>query len=155
MLHERGEAAGIGGQVPLLPNPERNLTTYRALSTAIQAGLIRTAHDCSEGGVAVAAAEMCIGGRVGAEIDIDGTGESSDWSRLWGESLGRFIVGVQPEDEADFVEWMSGHPITLLGTVNDSNKLSIVDGYDTLIEAATDSMVDAWQKTLDMTGGVA
>ena len=155
MLHESGEAAGIGGQVPLLPNPERNLTTYRALSTAIQAGLIRTAHDCSEGGVAVAAAEMCIGGRVGAEIDIDGTGESSDWSRLWGESLGRFIVGVQPEDEADFVEWMSGHPITLLGTVNDSNKLSIVDGYDTLIEAATDSMVDAWQKTLDMTGGVA
>ena len=155
MLHESGEAAGIGGQVPLLPNPEANLTTYRALSTAIQAGLVRTAHDCSEGGVAVAAAEMCIGGRVGAEIDIDGTGDSSDWSRLWGESLGRFIVGVQPEDEADFVEWMAGHPITLLGTVNDSDKLSILDGYDVLVEAATDDMVDAWQKTLDMTGGVA
>ena len=155
MLHESGEAAGIGGQVPLLPNPEANLTTYRALSTAIQAGLVRTAHDCSEGGVAVAAAEMCIGGRVGAEIDIDGTGDSSDWSRLWGESLGRFIVGVQPEDESDFVEWMAGHPITLLGTVNDSDKLSILDGYDVLVEAATDDMVDAWQKTLDMTGGVA
>ena len=132
-----------------------NKNNPKPLSTAIQAGLVRTAHDCSEGGVAVAVAEMCIGGRVGAEIDIDGTGESSDWSRLWGESLGRFIIGVQPEDEADFVEWMSGHPITLLGTVNDSDQLSILDGYEVLVEAATGTMVEAWQKTLDMTGGVA
>ena len=155
MLHESGEAAGIGGQVPLLPDPETNLTTYRALSTAIQAGLVRTAHDCSEGGVAVAAAEMCIGGRVGAEIDIDGTGPSGVWSRLWGESLGRFIVGVQPEDEADFVEWMSGHSITLLGEVTDTDKMVISDGYEVLIEAEIDSMVESWQNTLDMTGGVA
>jgi len=155
MLRDSGELSGIGGQVPLLPNPEINITTYRALSTAIQSGLIRTAHDCSEGGVAVAAAEMCIGGRVGAEIDIDGTGESSVWARLWGESLGRFLVGVQPEDEADFIQWMAGHPITMLGTVTDSENLTISDGYDVLIDVETTSMVEAWQKTLDLTGGVA
>ena len=155
MLRDSGEANGIGGQVPLLPNPEVNITTYRALSTAIQAGIVRTAHDCSEGGVAVAAAEMCIGGRVGADIDIDGTGDASVWARLWGESLGRFIVGVQPEDEADFVKWMSGHPITLLGSVTDSNNLTISDGYDVLIDAEIHPMVEAWQNTLDMTGGVA
>ena len=155
MLRDSGEANGIGGQVPLLPNPEVNITTYRALSTAIQAGIVRTAHDCSEGGVAVAAAEMCIGGRVGADLDIDGTGDASVWARLWGESLGRFIVGVQPEDEADFVEWMSGHPITLLGSVTDSNNLTISDGYDVLIDAEIHPMVEAWQNTLDMTGGVA
>jgi len=155
MLRDSGEAAGIGGQVPLLPNPEINITTYRALSTAIQAGLIRTAHDCSEGGVAVAAAEMCIGGRVGADIDIDGTGDASVWSRLWGESLGRFLVGVQPEDEADFIEWMAGHPITMLGTVTDSENLTVSDGYDVLIDVDTAAMVEAWQHTLDMTGGVA
>jgi phosphoribosylformylglycinamidine synthase len=155
MLRDSGEATGIGGQVPLLPNPETNLTTYRALSTAIQAGLIRTAHDCSVGGVAVAAAEMCIGGRLGAGIDIDGTGDASVWSRLWGESLGRFLVGVQPEDEADFIEWMAGHPITMLGTVTDSENLTVSDGYDVLIDVDTAAMVEAWQHTLDMTGGVA
>jgi phosphoribosylformylglycinamidine synthase len=155
MLRDSGEASGIGGQVPLLPNPEINITTYRALSTAIQAGLIQTAHDCSEGGVAVAAAEMCIGGRLGADIDIDGTGDASVWARLWGESLGRFLVGVQPEDEADFIQWMAGHPITMLGTVTDSENLTISDGYDVLIDVETTSMVEAWQKTLDMTGGVA
>jgi len=155
MLRDSGEAIGIGGQVPLLPNPEINITTYRALSTAIQSGLIRTAHDCSEGGVAVAAAEMCIGGRVGADIDIDGTGDASVWSRLWGESLGRFLVGVQPEDEADFIEWMAGHSITMLGTVTDSEHLTVSDGYDVLIDVDTSAMVEAWQNTLDMTGGVA
>jgi phosphoribosylformylglycinamidine synthase len=155
MLRDSGEASGIGGQVPLLPNPEINITTYRALSTAIQAGLIQTAHDCSEGGVAVAAAEMCIGGRLGADIDIDGTGDASVWARLWGESLGRFLVAVQPEDEANFIQWMAGHPITMLGTVTDSENLTISDGYDVLIDVDTTSMVEAWQKTLDMTGGVA
>ena len=155
MLRESGETNGIGGQVPLLPNPEMNITTYRALSTAIQSGLIQTAHDCSEGGVAVAAAEMCIGGRTGADIDIDGTGDASVWSRLWGESLGRFLVGVQPENETAFIEWMSGHPITMLGTVTDTENLTISDGYDVLIDVETTAMVEAWQKTLDMTGGVA
>ena len=155
MLRDSGEANGIGGQVPLLPNPEINITTYRALSTAIQSGLVRTAHDCSEGGVAVAVAEMCIGGRVGADIDIDGTGDASVWARLWGESLGRFLVGVQPENEADFIKWMAGHPITILGTVTDSENLTISDGHEILIDVKTNSMVEAWQKTLDMTGGVA
>ena len=154
MLRDSGETPGIGGQVPLLLNPEKNLSTYRALSTAIQNGLVRTAHDCSEGGLAVAAAEMCIGGRLGAEIDIDGTGKSSVWARLWGESLGRFLVGVQPEQEAEFIQWMSGHPITYLGAVTKTPTLIISDGYDKLVETGTNVMVESWQKTLDMTGGV-
>ena len=154
MLRDSGETPGIGGQVPLLLNPEKNLSTYRALSTAIQNGLVRTAHDCSEGGLAVAAAEMCIGGRLGAEIDIDGTGKSSVWARLWGESLGRFLVGVQPEQETEFIQWMSGHPITYLGVVTKTPTLIISDGYDKLVETGTNAMVESWQKTLDMTGGV-
>jgi len=154
MLRDSGETPGIGGQVPLLLNPEKNLSTYRALSTAIQNGLVRTAHDCSEGGLAVAAAEMCIGGRFGAEIDIDGTGKSSVWARLWGESLGRFLVGVQPEQETEFIQWMSGHPITYLGVVTKTPTLIISDGYDKLVETGTNAMVESWQKTLDMTGGV-
>tara|TARA_B100001093_G_scaffold212642_1_gene204081 strand:+ start:3990 stop:7037 length:3048 start_codon:yes stop_codon:yes gene_type:complete len=155
MLRESGETSGIGGQVPLLPDPEGNLGLYRALSTAIQSGLVQTAHDCSEGGVSIAVAEMCIGGRIGASVDIDGTGNATMWGRLWGESLGRFIVGVQPEQEADFQTWMAGHTITYLGEVNDSDKLVVNDGYDALIDVDVHSMVGAWQKTLDLTGGVA
>ena len=133
----------------------RNLNTYRALSKTIQSGLVKTAHDCSEGGLAVAVAEMCIGGRTGAEIDIDGTGDGDVWGRLWGESLGRFVVAVSPENDAAFRAGMKGHPLTILGAVTDTDSLTIVDADDTLISTPVKPLVDAWKGTLDMTGGVA
>ena len=155
MLNERGEAAGIGGEVPQLLDPASNLNTYRQLSTAIHQGLIKTAHDCSEGGIAVAVAEMCIGGRIGAEIDIDGTGDGDVWGRLWGESLGRIVVAVPEANEADFLALMKGHPTTILGSVTDTPSLIITDGDDPLLKNDVEQMADAWKGTLDMTGGVA
>ena len=70
MLKENGVAAGIGGNVPALSNPEKLFKSYSSLSSAINSGLVKTAHDCSEGGLGVALAEMCIGGRIGASIDL-------------------------------------------------------------------------------------
>ena len=155
MLTESGEAAGVGGDVPRLLVPEENLNTYRSLSACIRAGWVRTAHDCSEGGVAVALAEMCIGGRIGAVVDIDGTGDGDVWGRLWGESLGRFIVAVSSEHEGAFLEAMRGHPTTVLGHVQTEATLVITDGDDLLIAADVESLVDAWKGTLDLTGGVS
>ena len=154
MLKESGVAAGIGGTAPQLENPAHNLNMYRALSTAIQNGLIQTAHDCSEGGVAVAVAEMCIGGRIGATIDLDGTGDEDLWARMWGESLGRFIVAVTPEKEHEFTKWMSGHPLTILGEVVEDSTLTINDGFTQVSSNDVSALVHSWQSTLDMTGGV-
>jgi phosphoribosylformylglycinamidine (FGAM) synthase-like enzyme len=97
---------------------------------------------------------MCIGGRLGATIDLDGTGHDSLWARLWGESLGRFIIAVKPEREAEFVQWMTGHPITVLGEAVDSPTLTITDGYDEIVSVGVEAMVTSWQNALDMTGGV-
>ena len=155
MLKESGEVGGIGGEVPQLLDPESQLNTYRALSKTIQSGLVRTAHDCSEGGIAVAVAEMCIGGRCGANIDIDGTGNGDLWGRMWGESLGRILIGVSAGNEAEFVEAMAGHDITLLGISTVGTNLVITDGYDELVELPVEKLVTSWQGTLDLTGGVA
>ena len=155
MLTESGVAEGVGGEVPQLPHPEHNLSVYRALSACVRAGWVRTAHDCSEGGVAVALAEMCIGGRIGAVVDIDGTGTGDVWGRLWGESLGRFIVTVSPEHESAFLDTIKGHPTTVLGQVRLNTNLLITDGDDALISADVETLVDAWKGTLDLTGGVA
>lgn len=154
MMTEDGRATGVGGHVPLLPNPEQNLSTYRALSQSIRAGLVRTAHDCSEGGLAVALAEMCIGGRMGALVDIDGTGTGDVWGRLWGESLGRIVVAVPPEHERAFLSAMTGHPTTVLGTVTATTDLVINDGDDALVKADVEAMASVWKGTLDLTGGV-
>ncbi len=155
MMTENGQSAGIGGDVPLLSDPDRLFSSYRALSKAINSGVVKTAHDCSEGGVGVALAEMCIGGRIGAKIDIDGTGNTSIWARLWGESLGRIIIAVSPQNTAKFLEMMAGHTTTLLGEVEATSRLSIADGFDELVSIEVNDLVTSWQGTLDLTGGVA
>ena len=153
-LSERGDATGIGGQVPRLEDPVRQLEVYRKLSSSIQNGLIRTAHDCSEGGLAVALAEMCIGGRCGAIIDIDGIGSCDVFSRLWSESLGRIIVSVEAEHELAFVEMMEGADIHLIGMVTESPNLIVEDGYDTVLNSDVDDLTHSWKGSLDMTGVV-
>ena len=153
MLRESGKARGIGGKVPSLSYPKKLFKSYRLLSSAINLGLVKTAHDCSEGGIGITLAEMCIGGRIGASIDLDGTGDCSLWSKLWGESLGRIVVAVSPENEAAFLQSMAGCMTTYLGVVEDSDKLTISDGFEPLVATNISDLVQAWQGTLDMNGG--
>ena len=153
-LKERGDAQGIGGQVPLLEDPKKQLEVYRKLSASIQNGLIRTAHDCSEGGLAIALAEMCIGGRCGAIIDIDGIGEGDAFTRLWSESLGRIVVSVDSQNELDFIQMMDGAEVHLIGMVTESSELIIEDGYDSIVHADVDELANHWKNALDMTGAI-
>ena len=63
---------------------------------AIEAGLISSAHDCSEGGLAVALAECCVLGQLGAAITL----EQEDLAAaklLYGESHGRIVMSLLPE----------------------------------------------------------
>ena len=154
LMKENGISNGIGGNVPQLNDPNKLFSSYRSLSKTINSGLIKTAHDCSEGGVGVAIAEMCIGGRIGADIDLDGTGPSSLWARLWGESLGRIIISVSPENEMEFLKSMAGHKTTFLGETIEGEKLIIRDGFDEFINTNIETLVESWQGALDMTGGV-
>ncbi|MBI5886248.1 MAG: phosphoribosylformylglycinamidine synthase subunit PurL [Deltaproteobacteria bacterium] len=70
-----------------------------ACMAAIKAGIIVSAHDISDGGLAPALAESCFnpGGAIGAVIDVIGASERPD-EFLFGESSGRIIVSVRPDD---------------------------------------------------------
>ena len=72
---------------------------------------------------------------------------------MWGESLGRIVVAISPEHEAKFLESMSGSTTTYLGVVEDSDTLTILDGFESLINVQVSNMVQSWQGTLDMSGG--
>ncbi|GAB4546899.1 MAG: phosphoribosylformylglycinamidine synthase subunit PurL [Anaerolineales bacterium] len=85
---------------------------YKALHKAIQGGLIRSAHDLSEGGLGVAAAEMCIGGRLGLEL----TGPLSARD-LFGETTGCLLVEVKPESSIQFESIFKDLPHKKLGQV--------------------------------------
>jgi phosphoribosylformylglycinamidine synthase len=85
---------------------------YKALHNAINAGLIRSAHDLSEGGLAVAAAEMCIGGRLGLDINPPLTTRD-----LFGETTGCLLVEVSPANIARLEETFKDLPIKKLGQI--------------------------------------
>ena len=94
MLRDAG-SGGIGTSVPRI-DPERNIALYRALTGAMEYGLVRSAHDCSDGGLAVSLAESCFGFDGGAEIDLSELfsedDELDEWGALFGESLGRICL---------------------------------------------------------------
>ncbi|MGC9397393.1 MAG: phosphoribosylformylglycinamidine synthase subunit PurL, partial [Anaerolineae bacterium] len=138
-LYERltGETSGA------LPAPVLDaIETFRALHRAMQAGLVAAAHDCSEGGVAVAAAEMCIGGRLGSDLTLLGDAVTA----LFAESSARFLVEVAPEHVAAFEQALAGRPCADIGTVTESASLRIAGASgEVWVESEVEALVQAWQ----------
>ncbi|MDQ3469082.1 MAG: phosphoribosylformylglycinamidine synthase subunit PurL, partial [Actinomycetota bacterium] len=96
-----------------VPQPDPSAPgRYRRLHTAIRAGLLQACHDVSEGGLAVALAELCISGRLG--IDVDALPHDDVATSWFAESTGRHVVEVRPADVEDFLA-MAG-PAHRLGT---------------------------------------
>jgi phosphoribosylformylglycinamidine synthase len=106
-----------------VPEPDPNAPDrYRRLHRVLRDGLVRAAHDCSEGGLAVALAEMAIGGRLGLRVVALPADDVT--VALFAESTGRFVLEVAPDDVATVVDALA-EPVTLLGTVTDEPVLSL------------------------------
>ena len=86
---------------------------YELLHGAIRAGLIRSAHDASEGGLAVALAEMAIGGGLGVEANLPGPDACA---ALFAESNSRIVVEVEPKGEREVLRHF-GADACVIGTV--------------------------------------
>jgi phosphoribosylformylglycinamidine synthase len=115
---------GSSGVVPVV-DTGANLRLYRAYFAAAGRGLIASGHDLSEGGLAVALAECCVGGRMGAEVDL---GETPEEELLFSETPGRILVSVRPGNEEAFLLLMEEIPKGKLGMVSDRAKLVIRGG---------------------------
>ncbi|NJN66657.1 MAG: phosphoribosylformylglycinamidine synthase subunit PurL [Chloroflexaceae bacterium] len=113
-----GEESGAAG---LPPQPVSSpLERLRAIHRAIVSGLVQACHDCSEGGIGVALAEMAIAGRVGAEVDLTAVPAPAgirDVERLFSESLSRFVVEVRPEHAQAFEALFKDIPHACIGTI--------------------------------------
>lgn len=125
--------------------------TARALHRAIAAGTVRACHDCSEGGLAVALAEMSLAGRLSASVFLPqvplGRDEefAADWV-LFSESNGRYIVEVKKEDGEAFEEIMKDIPHGHLGNVNRGPYLAFYgEGKETLFSLSVERLVETWR----------
>ncbi len=140
--------------------PDLDLEAERALQTLLVAlandRLIRSAHDCSDGGLAVAVAECCFDtGGMGAEITIDGVEVARDprlnaAAALYGESASRAIVSLVPDRVTAVLQHAAAAnvPARVIGQTG-GNRLRLAVGGTVVIDRAVDEAPRAWASAID------
>ncbi len=133
---ELGQPAPYVGSNPPSVDPARTRPLYEQVSGAIADGLVRSAATPSKGGLAVALAKCCLAGNLGAEIDlVECPAESglADDLLLFGESNGRFVVAVGPDEAEAFESRFSGLDYRRVGVATEDPRLLIRRGDSALV----------------------
>jgi phosphoribosylformylglycinamidine synthase len=148
-----GEASGAVPQLDL----DAEKAVQEVCLKAIQEGLINSAHDCSDGGLAVALAECCFSSyhrdAIGARIDLSEhaklSGLKDATALLFAESPSRIIVSVKPEhlDRVKEIAQQAGVACAAIGEVGGKNLSVVCDGAS-LIETAIAPLDEAWRDAL-------
>jgi phosphoribosylformylglycinamidine synthase len=110
---------------PSLVDGPRNAA---AVARAIRSGFVRAAHDCSEGGVLVAAAEMAFSGGLGLSLDLEAMpvdGEVTLLSRCFAEDASRYLLEVEEKDLAALAEALGDVPHAVIGSFDAGGELRI------------------------------
>jgi phosphoribosylformylglycinamidine synthase len=142
-----------GGGLPTV-EPAACRAAWAALAAARSAGLLAACHDCSDGGLAAAVAEMAIGGGRGARIELAlvpraGTGPFPDLALAFAETPGRFICEVRPEHGPAFaaqMDRMAGVAWGWIGTVAAEPVVEIVATDGSLDTLPVDRLAAAWRR---------
>ncbi|NNJ24539.1 Phosphoribosylformylglycinamidine synthase subunit PurL [Planctomycetes bacterium LzC2] len=140
------------GGTPPTVDAEAAPAVFAAVHRAIAEGCVRACHDLSEGGLAVAAAEMAFAGALGAELSVehvpDGGDRLSDAAALFSESNTRFLLEAPAELTATLERHLTGVPYVKIGSVTDGDRL-VIRGSDgsPLIDASLADLKAAWQST--------
>ncbi|WP_376795600.1 phosphoribosylformylglycinamidine synthase subunit PurL [Thermogemmatispora sp.] len=140
--------------------PGQARITMKTLGEAIRQGLVQSCHDLSEGGLAVAAAEMALAGLLGVSLDLarqpaSGLERLAEGFRapilLFSESPSRFLVEVAPGQRESFEAHMRAGGVTALaalGHVTASGRFVIKQGAETLIDLSIAELQAAWKGEL-------
>lgn len=136
--------------------PKVDLSTapavHRALAKAISAGLVVSCHDLSEGGLAVAAAEMAFAGGLGAELNLAGVPLQPGLVRpdqiLFSESQSRYLLEVKPDNYGAFLSSVLPCHVGQVGLVTDQPNLEVTDARkNVLINESIAALKESWQRT--------
>ena len=142
------------------PFPAVDLTvgpaTARTVAAVIAAGLVRSAHDVSDGGLLCAVAEMLIGGvapgkPIGAELDLAAL-SPHPFATGFCEGPSRYVLEVTPADVAAVAAKFAAAntPCTQIGTLNSSGVLTTVGQHPRdMLSVTVNDLAAAWRGTLD------
>ncbi len=138
-----------GGTVPM-PDLSQAPLVFARLHDAIRRGLVRACHDLSEGGLAVALAEMAFAGSMGADVTgLDALGLLSDEVLLFSETATRFVIEVAPANVQAVRECFGDVPLCPIGQTVKEQRLRIAGSNgEWLVWAQLAELKEAWQKPL-------
>jgi phosphoribosylformylglycinamidine synthase subunit PurL len=130
---------------------ERERAVIAALLECIRSGSVRSAHDCAEGGLAVAVAECCVAdleNPIGAEVDLDGWTDLPLRALLFGEAQGRVLVSTP--DPAGVVAVAGKHqvPARAIGRVRASSPDLEIRAGDREMSVPLSSLVAAYHDAI-------
>lgn len=143
----------IGARVPQVsPKPFKIL--YRTLASALEKGLVASAHGVYRGGLGLHLAFVAMGGNLGMDIDlgkVPADGADRDDVRLFSESAGRFIVTIDPDNRETFEKLFKGLPCACVGQVTEAGGPLVITGSarsgDTpLISIPVPELKTAWKQ---------
>jgi len=137
---------GISGRPPQL-DLQKEASLQQLVLTAIRQGLVKSAHDLSEGGLAVALAESCFGEEIGAMVEL--TTELRDDVALFSESQSRILLSVDA-DQADAVLAMAEQlsvPARVIGKTGGARLVVNVNGKEA-VNAPLSDLKAAWKDAI-------
>ncbi len=126
---------------------EESLESYDRYHQLVQAGVVLSAHDVSEGGLAVTLAEMGFSGKAGIKVDLGCVPCLDDTpaaEHLFGETPGRIVFEIAPEN-AHLAEQ---HGFSIIGDTTSDGHLIITNGETNLIHASLSELKPLWQNGL-------
>jgi phosphoribosylformylglycinamidine synthase len=149
-VSESREVGIADARVPVL-DLELEQAVQAACLRAGEAGLMRSAHDCSDGGLAVALAECCFSSlnRTATGADVEIPGEHDPATRLFSETPSRIIISFTEADrpEIERIAAEAGCPMTLMGKVG-GDRLRIESNGEELISVRVAELERAWRSSL-------
>lgn len=169
-----GGSGGLGRGLGACPvaDPAEHRPLYLALAKAISGKIVRSCHDLSDGGLAVALAESCLGGRMGAAVSLDampgraasgkaaadGAGAASGpafseagprypeaAALLFSEDPGRFLVSIRGEDRERFERSLAGLRFAMIGETRAEPRLLASLRGAAVADAALDDIERAFK----------
>ncbi len=157
--HEMGGShallvSGLSGGVVPSVDPSSALRIFNKLHEAIRRGFVRACHDLSEGGLAVAAAEMAFAGNLGMHLQIEALCKENFVDlpvALFSESNSRFLVEVPESCEADWQSHVAELACYRLGEVTEATELMIAAGDRALVQLSLEQLKKVWLAPLDWT----
>jgi phosphoribosylformylglycinamidine synthase subunit PurL len=136
----------------VVPKTDINIlkNCMKAILTAIDKKQIVSCHDISEGGLGVCISEMCIGGDIGAQINLSNVSKNlrSDF-KLFSESNTRWVVEVEKEKQKNFEKTLKDNktPFVKIGEIK-SDKIIIEDNGKKIIDQKISDLRNIWKNTI-------